>query len=287
MIGPEKISLRRADLCFEACGTEKNLVKRALFRVVEVTLSLSDPSNKIFFDEEFSCLTICSNYDSRGKNSKRMFCICSQFIFTISKKGILSQSQQQLTATKFSAITVHLPSIIIFKEYKTMVFRNVLSLSLILAFMWSDKALSFSSPTCLTTPSSSRYSTSTMTTQSLRSSSENYGIAHVMPSLRPQLQSTQLAMSAEDSSGEKEVTTEQEDGSESASTQNKNGIMMVPLFCKFVAVLMIKFLKDLVVFPTLFVWRFANKLKQKIFGWFDKVSFGTTASTFKPNGTSK
>lgn len=168
-----------------------------------------------------------------------------------------------------------------------MVFRNFLSLSLILAFMWSEKALSFSSPPSLTTPCSSRYSTSTVTTQSLLSSSESREIAPVMSSIRPQLQSTQLAMSAEDSSSEKEMTTEQEDGSESTSTQNKNAIMMVPLFCKFVVVLMIKFLKDLVVFPTLFVWRLANKLKQKIFGWFDKVFFGTTASTFKPNGTTK
>ena len=94
-------------------------------------------------------------------------------------------------------------------------------------------------------------------------------------------------MSTDDSSSEKEVTKEQEDDSEATNAQNKNGIMMVPLFCKFMVVLMIKFVKDLVVFPSLFVWRLAIKTKQKIVGWFDKVSFGSTASTYKPNGSAK
>jgi hypothetical protein len=39
-------------------------------------------------------------------------------------------------------------------------------------------------------------------------------------------------------------------------------LLAVPLFCKFVMVLMIKFLTDLVVFPLLFLYRMARKVKR-------------------------
>ena len=46
----------------------------------------------------------------------------------------------------------------------------------------------------------------------------------------------------------------------------KTVLLAVPLFCKFVIVLVIKFLTDLVVFPLLFLYRLARLAKRKVFG---------------------
>jgi hypothetical protein len=41
-------------------------------------------------------------------------------------------------------------------------------------------------------------------------------------------------------------------------------ILLVPLFCKFAVVLLIKFITDLVVFPLLFLYRLAGQVKRKL-----------------------
>jgi hypothetical protein len=45
-------------------------------------------------------------------------------------------------------------------------------------------------------------------------------------------------------------------------------LLAVPLFCKFVIVLIIKFLTDLVVFPLLFLYRVARLTKRRILKMF-------------------
>lgn len=176
-----------------------------------------------------------------------------------------------------------------------MAFRHALSLYLILAFMWSEEALSFSSPTSRgitalpssTASSSTKHSSGMRTMQLFLPSLEIQRdvLAKTLP--RPLIQSTQLTMSSDDSSGEKEATKEKGEDDEGTKTQKNRAILVVPLFCKFAVVLMIKFLTDLIVFPTLFVWRLARKTKRMIVGWFDKISFGTSAKSFKPNGSGK
>lgn len=44
----------------------------------------------------------------------------------------------------------------------------------------------------------------------------------------------------------------------------KTLLLAVPLFCKFVIVLMIKFVTDLIVFPLLFLYRAARMMKRKL-----------------------
>eukprot|EP00533_Pseudo-nitzschia_delicatissima_P003070 CAMPEP_0116083750 /NCGR_PEP_ID=MMETSP0327-20121206/3442_1 /TAXON_ID=44447 /ORGANISM="Pseudo-nitzschia delicatissima, Strain B596" /LENGTH=95 /DNA_ID=CAMNT_0003574663 /DNA_START=276 /DNA_END=563 /DNA_ORIENTATION=- len=94
-------------------------------------------------------------------------------------------------------------------------------------------------------------------------------------------------MSTDDSSSEKEAIIEKEDGDEASNTQKPNVILVLPLFCKFIVVLMIKFLTDLVVYPSLLLFRLARRTKRKIVATFDKISFGTSAKSFKPNGSGK
>jgi len=49
-------------------------------------------------------------------------------------------------------------------------------------------------------------------------------------------------------------------------------LLAIPLFCKFVIVLIIKFLTDAVVFPLLFLYRFARITKRKIRALFTSSS---------------
>jgi hypothetical protein len=51
-------------------------------------------------------------------------------------------------------------------------------------------------------------------------------------------------------------------------------ILAVPLFCKFVVILMIKFVTDLIVFPLLWTYRLVRMAKRKVFGNNKKVDDG-------------
>jgi hypothetical protein len=94
-----------------------------------------------------------------------------------------------------------------------------------------------------------------------------------------------MKMTTEDSSGEKEVTTEKEQGDDASKSEKSNIIILFPLFCKFAVVLMIKFLTDLIVYPSLLLYRLGRRTKRKIIGWFGKISFRSLPSSVKPNGT--
>lgn len=59
-------------------------------------------------------------------------------------------------------------------------------------------------------------------------------------------------------------------------------LLAIPLFCKFVIVLMIKFLTDLVVFPLLWMYRLARLTKRKVLNMFR----GHQLKHEKPNGES-
>mmetsp|Transcript_3595 Transcript_3595/g.8628 ORF Transcript_3595/g.8628 Transcript_3595/m.8628 type:complete len:263 (-) Transcript_3595:100-888(-) len=77
--------------------------------------------------------------------------------------------------------------------------------------------------------------------------------------------------------------------SSSSSVQSK--LLTVPLFLKFIAVLLIKFLTDLVVYPMLLLYRLARRTKRKLLSMINGTS-GTSgsgssgrSSNIKPNGS--
>ena len=78
---------------------------------------------------------------------------------------------------------------------------------------------------------------------------------------------------AGDSTAEKKIGSSGADGN-----LLKNAFLMVPLMAKFIVVLMVKFLTDVVVFPLLFLYRIVRSMKNKLFSFF---------GSSKPNGESK
>lgn len=86
---------------------------------------------------------------------------------------------------------------------------------------------------------------------------------------------------------------EPEEATDSVSRQKKPGdqdldrigvarkaVLLVPLFCKFLLVLAIKFATDLVVLPLLWTYRLFRLAKRKTLGMFG-------VEVVKPNGTTK
>jgi len=171
-----------------------------------------------------------------------------------------------------------------------MAFRHVLCLYLALALAWCEEALSFSS--------SSRGTISALPSMSTKDSSGMGMMRSQLPfmesptsivattSIGPRrLQHTHMSMASDDSSSDQEATTKKEQGKGASNSKNtKNAILMVPLFCKFIVVILIKFLTDLVVYPTLFLYRLARRATRTVVGWFGKIRFGASPSSFKPNG---
>ena len=84
-----------------------------------------------------------------------------------------------------------------------------------------------------------------------------------------------LSMTTDDSSKEEETAKTEEsvssevkssttdDTSEEETRGVAKTILMVPLFCKFVIVLLIKFITDLIVFPLLFLYRLVGIGKRR------------------------
>jgi hypothetical protein len=72
----------------------------------------------------------------------------------------------------------------------------------------------------------------------------------------------------EDSGGEAaeslDVFTSTEKSSSTIKNSKTKRLLTIPLFIKFVAVLLIKFITDLVVFPVLFLYRMAHNAKQRL-----------------------
>ena len=65
------------------------------------------------------------------------------------------------------------------------------------------------------------------------------------------------------SSSSSEDTTNDKSAEEETRGVAKT-ILLVPLFCKFVVVLVIKFITDLIVFPLLFLYRLAGIVKRRL-----------------------
>jgi hypothetical protein len=77
-----------------------------------------------------------------------------------------------------------------------------------------------------------------------------------------------------------ESTAKQDDGVDEKRGLTKTILLTVPLFCKFVIVLLIKFVTDLIVFPLLFLYRLAGIGKRR----FLKMIGKGPDMTEKPNG---
>lgn len=94
-------------------------------------------------------------------------------------------------------------------------------------------------------------------------------------------------MTAEDSKDKEEtepipvdaVEEDEEDSSDEKRSVAKTVLLTVPLFCKFVVVLLIKFVTDLIVFPLLFLYRLAGVAKRKVL-----KMFGADGKIDKVNG---
>merc|ERR1719343_976306 len=120
-------------------------------------------------------------------------------------------------------------------------------------------------------------------------------IVAMPPSVCPQLKcNTRMAMtmndSSDDSSGENnEATTKRDKGDETSNkTEKSNVILVFPLFCKFMVVLLIKFLTDLVVYPSLLLYRFMRRMKRKVLEVIGRIPLsGSTPASIKPNGSAK
>ncbi len=85
-------------------------------------------------------------------------------------------------------------------------------------------------------------------------------------------------MTAEDQEEAESVevvsSDDDDDGSDEKRSITKTVLLTVPLFCKFVIVLLIKFVTDLIVFPLLFLYRLAGTAKRyllKKLGLFKKI----------------
>lgn len=79
------------------------------------------------------------------------------------------------------------------------------------------------------------------------------------------------------------VSEKSEEPGEEKRGITKTVLLTVPLFCKFVIVLIIKFVTDLIVFPLLILYRLAGLAKRRILRLFGKGPKKDDA----PNGASK
>jgi hypothetical protein len=116
----------------------------------------------------------------------------------------------------------------------------------------------------------------------------NSPVSHLFGSRRPKCSSPSLFMTEEPKEPEETETKQEKTISEKDSNsghEKKRGavttaLLAVPLVIKFVLVLFIKFLSDAVVFPVLFLSRFAKRIKRKILKFFgkDQINGGNPAN---------
>ena len=83
--------------------------------------------------------------------------------------------------------------------------------------------------------------------------------------------SVRMQSTPEDANVENEKTTDvsastppSEENEEDTGSVTRTVLLAVPLFCKFVIVLLIKFVTDLIVFPLLFLFRVARRAKKSV-----------------------
>jgi hypothetical protein len=72
-----------------------------------------------------------------------------------------------------------------------------------------------------------------------------------------------------------------DDDEVSSSSVTRTLLLAVPLFCKFVLVLMIKFVTDLIVYPLLLLYRIARIAKRKVLRMFQGSSKSINGETSK------
>jgi len=89
----------------------------------------------------------------------------------------------------------------------------------------------------------------------------------------------------EDKSSVAPSASENEQDDTTSGGLTRTILLAVPLFCKFVIVLCIKFLTDAVVFPLLFLYRLARITKRKIRALFSKKDGTSPPNGEQPPGT--
>lgn len=97
--------------------------------------------------------------------------------------------------------------------------------------------------------------------------------------------STEDPVEPEETEASKEVQAPSDttkDDEDEARGITRTVLLTVPLFCKFVIVLMIKFVTDLIVFPLLWLYKLAGVVKRRILRLFGKGGL----SEEKVNGSS-
>ncbi|CAB9500232.1 expressed unknown protein [Seminavis robusta] len=113
----------------------------------------------------------------------------------------------------------------------------------------------------------------------------NYGLCLLKPSttclLRKPTSPSGFFMAEDNESSEAEAPAkgEKELDEVDRSSIFKSILLAVPLFCKFIIVLVIKFLTDLVVFPLLILYRLGRRTKRRIMKLFEKKSDETSTSS--------
>jgi hypothetical protein len=77
------------------------------------------------------------------------------------------------------------------------------------------------------------------------------------------------------------VNEEEEDDDDEVSSSGvtRTLLLAVPLFCKFVLVLMIKFVTDLIVYPLLLLYRGARITKRRVLRMFNGGSSDSSSSS--------
>ena len=70
-----------------------------------------------------------------------------------------------------------------------------------------------------------------------------------------------------------------DDGVDEKRSITKTVLLTVPLFCKFVIVLLIKFVTDLILYPLIFLYRLVRAAKRSVLG-----KLGSLKKTEKVNG---
>ena len=155
----------------------------------------------------------------------------------------------------------------------------------LLVLLLISGALSFNlvaKPAAPTRPIQRILSTATIQRTAMTSSKLFGGLKRLENS---SLFSTEDPVEPEETEASKEVQSPSDttkDDDDEARGITRTVLLTVPLFCKFVIVLMIKFVTDLIVFPLLWLYKLAGVVKRRILRLFGKGGL----SEEKVNGSS-
>jgi hypothetical protein len=91
--------------------------------------------------------------------------------------------------------------------------------------------------------------------------------------------SAETVESATEGEADLALNDDEEDDGVSSSGVTRTLLLAVPLFCKFVLVLMIKFVTDLIVYPLLLLYRGARITKRRVLRMFNGGSDASSSSS--------